>query len=209
MGRRRLRQPDPRRRRRRDAALRPRARRPRRTPTFLDKRRPTRKRKRSSRRSSSCLKEKPGFYGAIRASHQGRLRRDHHRRAPPLRDGREAASCRSRPSTSTTASPSRKFDNLYGCRESLVDAIRRGTDVMLAGKVAVVCGYGDVGKGSAASLRNGGARVMVTEIDPICALQAAMEGYEVVTMDDAARAPTSSSPPPATRTSSPSSTCAR
>ena len=79
-----------------------------------------------------------------------------------------------------------KFDNLYGCRESLVDGIRRGTDVMMAGKVAVVAGFGDVGKGSAASLRNAGCRVMVTEIDPICALQAAMEGYQVVTMDDAA-----------------------
>ena len=79
-----------------------------------------------------------------------------------------------------------KFDNLYGCRESLVDGIRRGTDVMMAGKVAVVAGFGDVGKGSAASLRNAGCRVMVTEIDPICALQAAMEGYEVVTMEDAA-----------------------
>ena len=79
-----------------------------------------------------------------------------------------------------------KFDNLYGCRESLVDGIKRATDVMLAGKVAVVAGYGDVGKGSAASLRGQGARVLVTEIDPICALQAAMEGYEVVTMDDAA-----------------------
>ncbi|MCD2323875.1 adenosylhomocysteinase [Sphingomonas sp. IC-56] len=78
-----------------------------------------------------------------------------------------------------------KFDNLYGCKESLVDAIRRGTDVMLAGKVAAVAGFGDVGKGSAASLRNGGARVLVTEIDPICALQAAMEGYEVVTMEEA------------------------
>ncbi|WP_334182594.1 adenosylhomocysteinase [Novosphingobium sp.] len=78
-----------------------------------------------------------------------------------------------------------KFDNLYGCKESLVDAIRRATDVMLAGKVACVAGFGDVGKGSAASLRNGGARVMVTEIDPICALQAAMEGYEVVTMEEA------------------------
>ncbi|MPS70506.1 adenosylhomocysteinase [Novosphingobium aerophilum] len=80
-----------------------------------------------------------------------------------------------------------KFDNLYGCKESLVDAIRRATDVMLAGKVACVAGFGDVGKGSAASLRNGGARVMVTEIDPICALQAAMEGYEVVTMEDAVK----------------------
>jgi adenosylhomocysteinase len=79
-----------------------------------------------------------------------------------------------------------KFDNLYGCRESLVDGIRRGTDVMMAGKVAMVAGYGDVGKGSAASLRQAGCRVMVSEIDPICALQAAMEGFEVVTMDDAA-----------------------
>ncbi|WP_114951333.1 adenosylhomocysteinase [Sphingosinicella terrae] len=79
-----------------------------------------------------------------------------------------------------------KFDNLYGCRESLVDAIRRATDVMLSGKVACVAGFGDVGKGSAASLRQGGARVIVTEVDPICALQAAMEGYEVVTMEDAA-----------------------
>jgi adenosylhomocysteinase len=79
-----------------------------------------------------------------------------------------------------------KFDNLYGCKESLVDAIRRATDVMLAGKVACVAGFGDVGKGSAASLRNGGARVIVTEVDPICALQAAMEGYEVVTMEEAA-----------------------
>ena len=79
-----------------------------------------------------------------------------------------------------------KFDNLYGCRESLVDGIRRATDVMLAGKVAVVCGYGGVGKGSAESLRAAGARVLVTEVDPICALQASMEGYEVVTMDQAA-----------------------
>jgi len=79
-----------------------------------------------------------------------------------------------------------KFDNLYGCRESLVDGIRRGTDVMMAGKVAVVNGFGDVGKGSAASLRNAGCRVMVTEVDPICALQAAMEGYQVTTMEDAA-----------------------
>ena len=78
-----------------------------------------------------------------------------------------------------------KFDNLYGCKESLVDGIRRGTDVMMAGKVAVVAGYGDVGKGSAASLKGAGARVCVTEVDPINALQAAMEGYEVVTMDDA------------------------
>ena len=79
-----------------------------------------------------------------------------------------------------------KFDNLYGCKESLVDGIRRGTDVMMAGKVAMVAGFGDVGKGSAASLRNAGCRVMISEIDPICALQAAMEGYEVVTMENAA-----------------------
>ncbi len=78
-----------------------------------------------------------------------------------------------------------KFDNLYGCRESLVDGIKRATDVMMSGKVAIVAGFGDVGKGSAASLRQSGARVMVTEVDPICALQAAMEGYEVVLMDEA------------------------
>ncbi len=94
-----------------------------------------------------------------------------------------------------------KFDNLYGCRESLVDGIKRATDVMLAGKIAVVCGFGNVGKGSAASLRSQGARVMVTEIDPICALQAAMEGYQVTTMDEAAAASaTFSSPRPATST---------
>ena len=80
-----------------------------------------------------------------------------------------------------------KFDNLYGCRESLVDGIRRATDVMMSGKIAIVAGFGDVGKGSAASLRQSGARVLVTEADPICALQAAMEGYEVVTMDDACK----------------------
>src|SRR5207344_2333254 len=79
-----------------------------------------------------------------------------------------------------------KFDNKYGVKESLVDGIRRGTDTMIAGKVAVVCGYGDVGKGSAASLRGAGARVMVTEVDPICALQAAMDGYQVTTLEDAA-----------------------
>jgi adenosylhomocysteinase len=81
-----------------------------------------------------------------------------------------------------------KFDNKYGCKESLVDGIRRGTDVMMAGKTAVVCGYGDVGKGSAASLRGAGARVKVTEVDPICALQAAMDGYEVTTLEAAAPA---------------------
>jgi adenosylhomocysteinase len=93
-----------------------------------------------------------------------------------------------------------KFDNLYGCRESLVDGIKRATDVMLAGKLAMVCGYGNVGKGSAASLRSQGARVMVTEIDPICALQAAMEGYQVTTMDAAASQSDVLSPRPATST---------
>jgi adenosylhomocysteinase len=82
-----------------------------------------------------------------------------------------------------------KFDNLYGCRESLVDGIRRATDVMLSGKIALVAGYGDVGKGSAASLRNAGARVMISEVDPICALQASMEGYEVVNIDEVASKP--------------------
>ena len=102
-----------------------------------------------------------------------------------------------------------KFDNKYGVKESLVDGIRRATDVMMAGKVAVVCGYGDVGKGSAQSLKGAGARVVVTEIDPICALQAAMDGFEVKTLETAA--PTADIfviARPATRTSSPSSTCA-
>jgi adenosylhomocysteinase len=100
-----------------------------------------------------------------------------------------------------------KFDNLYGCRESLADGLKRAMDVMLAGKCAVVCGYGDVGKGSAHSLRAYGARVVVTEIDPINALQAAMEGFEVNTVESTLAAATSTSPPPATRTCSRSSTC--
>src|SRR5476651_64998 len=131
------------------------------------------------------LKEKPGFYSAIAKAITGvseetttgvhRLYQMHERGELPF--------AAINVNDSVTKS---KFDNLYGCRESLVDAIRRGTDVMLAGKVAVVCGYGDVGKGSAASLRQGGARVIVTEVDPICALQAAMEGYEVQTLGDVA-----------------------
>ena len=131
------------------------------------------------------LKEKPGFYEAIRASVKGvseETTTGVHRLYEMAKKG-ELPFPAINVNDSVTKS---KFDNLYGCRESLVDAIRRGTDVMLAGKVAVVCGYGDVGKGSAASLRQGGARVMVTEVDPICALQAAMEGYQVVTMEDAA-----------------------
>jgi len=133
------------------------------------------------------LKEKPGFYSAIRAAIKGvseETTTGVHRLYQMAERG-ELPFPAINVNDSVTKS---KFDNLYGCRESLVDAIRRGTDVMLAGKVAVVCGYGDVGKGSAASLRQGGARVIVTEIDPICALQAAMEGYEVQTLDDVAAA---------------------
>ncbi|HRK63950.1 MAG TPA: adenosylhomocysteinase [Terricaulis sp.] len=131
------------------------------------------------------LKEKPGFYSAIRDSVKGvseETTTGVHRLYEMAKKG-DLPFPAINVNDSVTKS---KFDNLYGCRESLVDAIRRGTDVMLSGKVAVVCGYGDVGKGSAASLRQGGARVKITEIDPICALQAAMEGYEVVTMDDEA-----------------------
>jgi adenosylhomocysteinase len=130
------------------------------------------------------LTEKPGFYSAIRAAIKGvseETTTGVHRLYQMAERG-ELPFPAINVNDSVTKS---KFDNLYGCRESLVDAIRRATDVMLAGKVAVVCGYGDVGKGSAASLRQGGARVIVTEIDPICALQAAMEGYEVRTLDDA------------------------
>ncbi len=133
------------------------------------------------------LKEKPGFYTAIRDSCTGvseETTTGVHRLYQMAAKG-DLPFPAINVNDSVTKS---KFDNLYGCRESLVDAIRRGTDVMLAGKVAVVCGYGDVGKGSAASLRQGGARVIVTEIDPICALQAAMEGYEVKTLKDVASA---------------------
>ena len=129
------------------------------------------------------LKEKPGFYSAIRAAIKGvseETTTGVHRLYQMAERG-ELPFPAINVNDSVTKS---KFDNLYGCRESLVDAIRRGTDVMLSGKVAVVCGYGDVGKGSAASLRQGGARVIVTEVDPICALQAAMEGYEVQTIED-------------------------
>jgi adenosylhomocysteinase len=130
------------------------------------------------------LRDKPGFYSAIRAAVRGvseETTTGVHRLYQMAERG-ELPFPAINVNDSVTKS---KFDNLYGCRESLVDAIRRGTDVMLAGKVAVVCGYGDVGKGSSASLRQGGARVIVTEVDPICALQAAMEGYEVRTLDDA------------------------
>jgi adenosylhomocysteinase len=131
------------------------------------------------------LAKTPGFYSKIRAAIRGvseetttgvmRLYQLHERGELPF------------PAINVNDSVTKsKFDNKYGTRESLVDAIRRGTDVMLAGKVAIVCGYGDVGKGSAASLQGAGARVLVTEVDPICALQAAMDGFEVVTLDEAA-----------------------
>lgn len=132
------------------------------------------------------LAEKPGFYSAIRDAITGvseETTTGVHRLYAMAQKG-ELPFPAINVNDSVTKS---KFDNLYGCRESLVDAIRRATDVMLAGKVAVVLGYGDVGKGSAASLRNGGARVIVTEIDPICALQAAMEGYEVRTVEEVAK----------------------
>ncbi|VAW20558.1 Adenosylhomocysteinase [hydrothermal vent metagenome] len=131
------------------------------------------------------LAAEPGFYSKVRANIKGvseetttgvmRLYQLHEKGALPF------------PAINVNDSVTKsKFDNKYGCRESLVDAIRRGTDVMLAGKVAIVCGYGDVGKGSSQSLAGAGARVLVTEVDPICALQAAMDGFEVVTLEDAA-----------------------
>ena len=132
-----------------------------------------------------CLAEKPGWFAKLAASIKGvseETTTGVHRLYVMAKEGKLLF-----PAINVNDSVTKsKFDNLYGCRESLVDAIRRGTDVMMAGKVAVVCGYGDVGKGSAASLRNAGCRVQVTEIDPICALQAAMEGYQVVTMEEAA-----------------------
>jgi adenosylhomocysteinase len=131
------------------------------------------------------LKEKPGFYTACAKSIRG-VTEETTTGVHRLYD-MEKAGTLLWPAINVNDSVTKsKFDNLYGCRESLVDGIRRGTDVMMSGKVAVVAGFGDVGKGSAASLRSAGARVMVTEVDPICALQAAMEGYQVTTMDEAA-----------------------
>jgi adenosylhomocysteinase len=131
------------------------------------------------------LKSKPGFYTKLGTAIKGvseETTTGVHRLYQMEKEGRLLF-----PAINVNDSVTKsKFDNLYGCRESLVDGIRRATDVMMSGKVAVVAGFGDVGKGSAASLKNAGARVLVTEIDPICALQAAMEGYEVVTMEDAA-----------------------
>jgi adenosylhomocysteinase len=131
------------------------------------------------------LKEKPGWFAQLAASIKGvseETTTGVHRLYQMEKEGKLLF-----PAINVNDSVTKsKFDNLYGCRESLVDGIRRGTDVMMAGKVAMVAGFGDVGKGSAASLRQAGCRVMVSEIDPICALQAAMEGYEVATMEDAA-----------------------
>jgi len=131
------------------------------------------------------LKAQPGWYSAVAKNIKGVTEETTtgvHRLYQMEREGRLLF-----PAINVNDSVTKsKFDNLYGCRESLVDGIRRGTDVMMAGKVAMVAGFGDVGKGSAASLRQAGCRVMVAEIDPICALQAAMEGYEVTTMEDAA-----------------------
>jgi adenosylhomocysteinase len=131
------------------------------------------------------LKSRPGWYSTLAKNIKGVTEETTtgvHRLYQMERDGRLLF-----PAINVNDSVTKsKFDNLYGCRESLVDGIRRGTDVMMAGKVAFVAGFGDVGKGSAASLRQAGCRVLVAEIDPICALQAAMEGYEVTTMDDAA-----------------------
>ena len=130
-------------------------------------------------------KEKPGWYAKLGASIKGVTEETTtgvHRLYNMAKEGKLLW-----PAINVNDSVTKsKFDNLYGCRESLVDGIRRGTDVMMSGKVAMVAGFGDVGKGSAASLRQAGCRVMVSEVDPICALQAAMEGYEVVTMEDAA-----------------------
>jgi adenosylhomocysteinase len=131
------------------------------------------------------LKDKPGYYSRIQANIRGVTEETTtgvHRLYQMQKDGRLPF-----PAINVNDSVTKsKFDNLYGCRESLVDAIKRATDVMVAGKIALVCGYGDVGKGSASALRALSAQVWVTEIDPICALQAAMEGYRVVTMDYAA-----------------------
>jgi adenosylhomocysteinase len=131
------------------------------------------------------LKEKPGWFAELAKNIRGVTEETTtgvHRLYQMQKDGRLLF-----PAINVNDSVTKsKFDNLYGCRESLVDGIRRGTDAMMAGKLAMVAGFGDVGKGSAASLRNAGCRVMIAEIDPICALQAAMEGYEVTTMEDAA-----------------------
>jgi adenosylhomocysteinase len=133
-----------------------------------------------------CLKEKPkGWFGEIAKSIKG-VSEETTTGVHRLYDMQKAGTLLWPAFNVNDSVTKSKFDNLYGCRESLVDGIRRGTDVMMSGKIAMVAGFGDVGKGSAASLKQAGCRVMVSEVDPICALQAAMEGYEVVTMEDAA-----------------------
>ena len=178
-------QHDPRRRRRRDAADPSRPARREGRHHVPRRRRPTRRRRCSSPRSRSGSKEKPGWYSELAKNIHGVTEETTtgvHRLYEMQKKGTLLF-----PAINVNDSVTKsKFDNLYGCRESLVDGIRRGTDVMMAGKVAMVAGFGDVGKGSAASLRQAGCRVLVSEIDPICALQAAMEGYEVTTMEDAA-----------------------
>ena len=130
------------------------------------------------------LKAQPEPLDEGRGRHPRRQRRDDDRRAPPLRDDEEAGTLLFPAINVNDSVTKSKFDNIYGCRHSLVDGLNRATDVMLGGKVAVVFGYGEVGKGCAQALRGQGCRVIVTEIDPICALQAAMEGYQVVTLED-------------------------
>src|SRR5262245_10198108 len=133
-----------------------------------------------------CLKEKPkGWFGEIAKSIKG-VSEETTTGVHRLYEMQKAGTLLWPAINVNDSVTKSKFDNLYGCKESLVDGIRRGTDVMLSGKIAMVAGFGDVGKGSAASLKQAGCRVMVSEVDPICALQAAMEGYEVVTMEDAA-----------------------
>ena len=154
-----------------------------------------------------CSARHPARGQRIAKRHPRRQRGDDDRRAPPLPDERSRARCSSRPSTSTTRSPRASSTTSTAAATRCPTASTRATDVMLGGKVAVVFGYGEVGKGCAQALRGQGCRVIVTEIDPICALQAAMEGYEVATLEDVRRArPTSSSRRPATTTSSPPST---
>ena len=175
---------DPRRRRRRHPARPSRRRRPSKNPSVLNH--PTNEEEEVLFAAiKKRLKEKPGWYATLGKNIKGVTEETTtgvHRLYQMEKDGRLLF-----PAINVNDSVTKsKFDNLYGCRESLVDGIRRGTDVMMAGKVAMVAGFGDVGKGSAASLRQAGCRVLVSEVDPICALQAAMEGYEVTTMEDAA-----------------------
>ena len=171
------------------------------------RRRPTTRSSRSSSAAAALARRgRRALDATSRPGHQGRDRGDHHRRAPALRAAETGKLLFPAINVNDSVTKS-KFDNLYGCRHSLVDGINRATDVMIGGKVAVICGYGDVGKGCAESLRGQGARVIVTEIDPICALQAAMEGYQVLHARGRRRDGRHlRHRPPATRTSSPPTT---